>query len=530
MKSEFRLLSLCSLNIEKLSFTLLIIFLFNCLSFAQWITNHDPVYHGNYSQPQYLKPFMDPNFGKSITRITNARTNGFAGIVPHYSKREAWNSDESLMILSTCSGETLLLNGTDYSFIRVLTDVVGEDIFWHPTDPSIIYYCPSNVLYSYNVNTDQSLVIHEFADYTFANTRGEGNLSRDGRYYAFAGAVYDNSTNETSIKDLVVYDISSNVIIKKLSLPPVLNDFDWVSISPLGNYVVVDYATKDAGRFNGVEVYDRMFNFIWQKPLGAGHSDLGIDETGNEFLIMGVYDEGLNKTIIKKFNLTNGEETALLDFSWSFDLHISCRNEARYRWCIISTFDGEGRLTDDNLSWLPFEDEVFALKIDGSGEVQRLAHHHSRRFSPDFPDRDVSNYYAEPHATVSRDGGRILFGSNWRENIGRDSSMDTYIIDFRTLLAVNKTESLPAEYLLLQNYPNPFNPSTVISYQIPITGMVQLKVYDLLGQEIKTLVNEEKAPGNYEVAFNGNDLSSGMYFYKLSAGNYSQTKKMMLVK
>ena len=90
--------------------------------------------------------------------------------------------------------------------------------------------------------------------------------------------------------------------------------------------------------------------------------------------------------------------------------------------------------------------------------------------------------------------------------------------------------SAVTEYSLSQNYPNPFNPSTNIQYAISSTQFVTLKVYDLLGREVATLVNEEKTTGSYEVEFNGNNLTSGIYFYKLQAGSFVETKKMILIK
>jgi hypothetical protein len=89
---------------------------------------------------------------------------------------------------------------------------------------------------------------------------------------------------------------------------------------------------------------------------------------------------------------------------------------------------------------------------------------------------------------------------------------------------------LPTEFALLQNYPNPFNPSTSIQYAISNRQFVQLKVYDVLGNEIATLVNEEKAAGSYEVEFNASSLSSGMYLYKLQAGDFIVVKKLILLK
>ncbi|KAA0246506.1 MAG: T9SS C-terminal target domain-containing protein [Ignavibacteriae bacterium] len=102
--------------------------------------------------------------------------------------------------------------------------------------------------------------------------------------------------------------------------------------------------------------------------------------------------------------------------------------------------------------------------------------------------------------------------------------------------------TLPEEFSLEQNFPNPFNPSTVIGYQLPVTGFVSLKIYDVLGNEVATLVNEEKPAGSYEVEFNSHSdggqnlpagrpgLSSGIYLYKLQVGNFIETKKMLLLK
>ena len=88
----------------------------------------------------------------------------------------------------------------------------------------------------------------------------------------------------------------------------------------------------------------------------------------------------------------------------------------------------------------------------------------------------------------------------------------------------------PEIFQLYSNYPNPFNPSTKIRYAIAKTSFTSLKVYSILGQEIATLINEEKAPGVYEVSFDGLNLTSGTYLYKLQSGNYTATKKMILLK
>ena len=89
---------------------------------------------------------------------------------------------------------------------------------------------------------------------------------------------------------------------------------------------------------------------------------------------------------------------------------------------------------------------------------------------------------------------------------------------------------LPNTYLLSQNYPNPFNPSTTIKWQMPKAGLVTLKIYDVLGREVTILVNEELNAGNHETVFDASHFSSGVYFYQIKAGDYINTKKMILVK
>ncbi|MFA5835066.1 MAG: T9SS type A sorting domain-containing protein [Bacteroidota bacterium] len=89
---------------------------------------------------------------------------------------------------------------------------------------------------------------------------------------------------------------------------------------------------------------------------------------------------------------------------------------------------------------------------------------------------------------------------------------------------------IPSSYSLSQNFPNPFNPVTTISYQIPVEGMVSLKVYSILGREIATLVHQQQKTGSYSLFFNGSSLASGVYFYRFHAGNYHNIRKMILTK
>jgi hypothetical protein len=89
---------------------------------------------------------------------------------------------------------------------------------------------------------------------------------------------------------------------------------------------------------------------------------------------------------------------------------------------------------------------------------------------------------------------------------------------------------IPTAFELKQNYPNPFNPTTVVSYQVPVARNVRLSIYDLLGCEVALLVNEQKAPGSYTARFDASGLATGAYVYRMTAGDFVQTRRMMLVK
>jgi hypothetical protein len=99
-----------------------------------------------------------------------------------------------------------------------------------------------------------------------------------------------------------------------------------------------------------------------------------------------------------------------------------------------------------------------------------------------------------------------------------------------TVTSVKENNSIPSGYSLSQNYPNPFNPTTIIRYQIPKEGLVTIKLYDVVGKEIRTLVNAHQTPGNYSYNINASRLASGIYIYKINVNNFTQSKKMVLMR
>ena len=139
--------------------------------------------------------------------------------------------------------------------------------------------------------------------------------------------------------------------------------------------------------------------------------------------------------------------------------------------------------------------------------------------------------------TVTRDGGNNYQNVCTVQSMS-DSALKYYYNDFQTCIPIGIqpiSNEVPERFALYQNYPNPFNPTTKIHFSIPPVRAqyiepVQLKIYDILGREIATLVNEQLQPGMYEVDWNAENYPSGVYFYILNAGNYKQTMKMVLLK
>ena len=122
---------------------------------------------------------------------------------------------------------------------------------------------------------------------------------------------------------------------------------------------------------------------------------------------------------------------------------------------------------------------------------------------------------------------RVWMGEVWTGKL--------YVFDGSNIIIITDIEDeqfdfIPQQYSLSQNYPNPFNPATTIKYKIPVLSYVFIKIYDILGREVTTLINEEKPVGVYAVEWNARNLPSGVYFYRLQAGSFVETKKMVLLR
>ena len=142
-------------------------------------------------------------------------------------------------------------------------------------------------------------------------------------------------------------------------------------------------------------------------------------------------------------------------------------------------------------------------------------------------DGPVNSY--DEAVSIAIDGSGNVYVTG--KSIGNETGYDYATIKYSQSTGISQISSgIPENFTLLQNYPNPFNPVTNLEFGISDLGFVSLKVYDILGKEVATLVNEKLSPGKYKVEFDGSGLTSGVYFYRITAGEFTDTKRMLFVK
>jgi hypothetical protein len=198
--------------------------------------------------------------------------------------------------------------------------------------------------------------------------------------------------------------------------------------------------------------------------------------------------EGLQSLMDVNWTVYNTSNSGLPD-NWVFAIAIDGQGN---KW--IGT-DGGGLAKFDGINWTVYntsnsglpDNYVFAIAIDGQGN------------------KWIGTYGGG--LAVYREGGVIL-----------------------PVEVKNESNEIPTKFSLYQNYPNPFNPSTTIEFYIPERTNVKLVIYDILGREIETLIDKELEPGKYKINFTATNLPSGVYFYRLQAGNFIEQKKMILIK
>ncbi|MDA3859933.1 MAG: phospholipase D-like domain-containing protein [Melioribacteraceae bacterium] len=334
----------------------------------------------------------------------------------------------------------------------------------------------------------------------------------------------------------------------------ILGSWNWTSLELnwLNNLVEINDPSL-------ADTYTTEFEEMWgsdtetPEPTNARFGNTKSNNTTHSFTIGGIevesYFSPSDQTELHIVNSINTADTSVYFAFLSFTSDpISAAIMDRHD--NYSMNDGRGIISDANNTGSEFEN----LKSLFPGEV----------FDDADGDFKLHHKFGIVDAASTTSNPQVITGShNWSASANEKNDENTLILhdiyianqymqafkamynnvggttDFEipTIVSVDENKSIPIEFVLEQNYPNPFNPSTTINYSIPVGNWlaqsstnVALKVYDILGRNVATLVNQEQSPGNYSVKFNASNLTSGIYFYKLQSGSFSEIKKMILMK
>ena len=362
-------------------------------------------------KPDYLQTIIDPSFGTVIRRISNAGAGNV--IVPMYSTIQAWNADESLMILyDQSNGLHQLLNGFDYTFIRNLDDIRPSDIeqiYWDFEDPNFFFYVDdiNGDLIKYQINLKEKQVVVNLK--TIANCDdglSSGNdvqmMSWDSDLIGFRCGNANNYAYRISTNELITFAIDDI-------------NFTAAMPAPSGNLF-----------YHGPDVYDVNGNL--SKSLNEAkveHSCLGKLVGGNDAHFAIAFSQGPEGGCagnIIAHDLTTGECFPVVSEQQGYDYsksgtHISALAYKNPGWIAASMIGFE----EDGQSLL--DQELLIARVEkGNVEVYRIGHHRS--------DEREFAYWGEPHAVISPTGTRVLFGSDWSgEEDGK--SVDSYVVELQ---------------------------------------------------------------------------------------------------
>jgi hypothetical protein len=267
---------------------------------------------------------------------------------------------------------------------------------------------------------------------------------------------------------------------------------------------------------------------IWLSPSdSASQASLAALRNGDSVTATGTVQEQFdvtrlgNITTVVKVSSGNPEPAPVVLHTGDFNVGNGAASAEPYESMLVKF--NNVTVTDLNPT---FSDPTEYSVNDGSGAVvvQRSGRN---KYSNVSGDTALGKTVFQVGNKIGSLTGIVYYSFNQYKFVPRT---DADFVDVVLTSVADKPREIPAAYALDQNYPNPFNPSTTIQYALPHSGNTTLKVYNILGQQVASLVNEFQAPGTYTVKFDASSMASGVYFYRVQSGSYSAIKKMMLLK
>jgi hypothetical protein len=360
---------------------------------------------GAYPAPNYytFRPparggsYSDPVFGTSIKRISDApNTLDNAGggmlnfITNEYSTMTPFNKDNTRLILVHQSYYAVYDGSGNY--LRDLPFAVhaSSQPRWSRSNAKLLYFINGNTLYTVDVDSLVVSVVRAFGEYGSISGHGESDICFDGNHLVLVG----------DSRDVFVYEISTNTKGTPFNIGG--RAFDSVYITPSHN-VTITWLQAGTTRYTGIELFNQNMAFQRQVTHAGGHMDVTKDTNGSEVLVWANAGDPWPiancENGIVKVRLSDGQQTCLLELAdWGLATHVSATDQSG--WFFMETYAYNDPPPNQ---WSPYTNELLQVAMDGS-EVRRLLHHRSRPFN---------GYYYQPRASVSRDGSKLVFSSNY---------------------------------------------------------------------------------------------------------------------
>ncbi len=338
------------------------------------------------------------------------------------------------------------------------------------------------------------------------------------KLYTMGG--FDGISSDTSIKKFYEYDVNTRVWTELPELPEGIFFHKAIGYQDSLIYIIGGVRSDSTVFLNKVLLFNtNTQQFREATPLPEQRANFALAVLNNTIIITGGYydnDSLSNKTMIA---VIDPIDHAQLTYSFGADYPIQVHSHFGYpqRNNKIEFFGGSITTGFSPIdSSYSFKIPAFVYNTGGIIPVRITAFHSGYSYTS-------INTGIDSILTVVIAGGVTP---------GPSITGQTLVYrDTISITGISETgNNIPSGFCLKQNYPNPFNPTTVISWQLPVRSHVSLKVYDVLGNEVAELVNEEQIAGTHQINFDANGLSSGVYFYKLTARKFTETKKLLLMR